>query len=88
MLLYCRVSIRGICHLVFYGLPMYPHLYAEMCNMLQDKKTGRQAENQTCTVLYTRYEAAKLAEMVGTDRATQMINSKKAVHMFVTGENG
>lgn len=39
-------------------------------------------------VLYTKFDVQRLAEIVGTERAGHMINSKKSVHMFVTGENG
>lgn len=80
--------MRGIEQLVFYGLPQYPHFYSELCNMLYDVKTSSRAIDQTCTVLYSKYEVLRLAEIVGTDRAGQIVNSGKSVHMFVTGENG
>jgi len=41
----------------------------------------------TCTVLYSKYDAQKLAAVVGIDRTAQMLQSKKNVHLFVTGEN-
>ena len=85
---YNRVRLRGIKHLVFYGLPQHPQFYSEMCNMLHDVKRKSKGDNQTCTVLYTKFDVQKLAEVVGTDRAGQMINSQKSTHMFVTGENG
>ena len=81
-----RIRLRGIQQLVFYGLPQYPHFYSELCNMLQDMKSS--SLEQTCTVLYSKYEVLRLAEIVGTDRAGQMVHSGKNVHMFVTGENG
>ncbi|XP_060594439.1 U3 small nucleolar RNA-associated protein 25 homolog [Ruditapes philippinarum] len=85
---YKRVKLRGIRHIVFYGLPQYPILYSEMCNMLHDAKSKHRVDNQTCTVIYSKYDAQKLAEIVGTERAGQMVHSQKSVHMFVTGENG
>ncbi|KAL3875210.1 hypothetical protein ACJMK2_038135 [Sinanodonta woodiana] len=87
---YKRYSIRGINHIIFYGLPLYGHFYSELCNMLQDKKkrTGAGVNHQTCTVLYSRYEAQRLSDIIGTDRAAQMLNSDKGIHMFVTGESG
>ena len=73
---------------MFYGLPQYSHFYSELCNMLYDVKSSSRVADQTCTVLYSRYEVLRLAEIVGTERASQMVNSGKNVHMFVTGENG
>ncbi|KAK3581418.1 hypothetical protein CHS0354_016280 [Potamilus streckersoni] len=87
---YRRFRIRGINHIIFYGLPSYGHFYSEMCNMLQEKKkrTNAGVNHQTCTVLYSRYEAQRLSDIIGTDRAAHMLNSDKGIHMFVTGENG
>ncbi|KAL4239096.1 hypothetical protein ACF0H5_003799 [Mactra antiquata] len=83
---YKRYVLRGIRHLVFYSLPQYPHFYSDMCNMLNDVKSKYRQQNQTCTVLYSKFDALRLAEVVGTDRAKQMIYSEKSVHMFVTGD--
>ena len=75
----CRYHLRGIKHLIFYDLPLYAHFYSELCNMLAS------ADNATCTTLYTRYDAHRLAAVVGTDRAGHMLAAEKGVHMFVTG---
>ena len=83
-----RIHVRGAQQLVFYGLPQYPHFYSEVCNMLHDVKKSSTITEQTCTVLYSKYEVLRLAEIVGTDRAGQMVKSGKSVHMFVTGEDG
>ncbi|XP_056021491.1 U3 small nucleolar RNA-associated protein 25 homolog [Ostrea edulis] len=84
---YKRLKLRGIRHIVFYELPRYPHFYSEMCNMLQDSRRQMDKENMTSTVLYSSFDAQRLADIVGTDRAARMINSTKKAHMFVTGEN-
>nr|XP_042711062.1 U3 small nucleolar RNA-associated protein 25 homolog isoform X2 [Chrysemys picta bellii] len=83
---YKRYLIRGIRNLIFYELPTYPHFYSEVCNMLTATASGEEA-TWTCTVLYSKYDAQKLAAVVGVDRAAQMLQSKKNVHLFVTGEN-
>ena len=54
--------------------------------MLQDPKKAQGASNQTCAVIYTKYDVNKLAGVVGTARAAHMVNTEKMVHMFVTGE--
>ncbi|KAM8833307.1 U3 small nucleolar RNA-associated protein 25 homolog [Synchiropus picturatus] len=82
---YKRYTIKGVQNLIFYGLPSFPHFYTEACNMLSAE--GRQAAaSWTCTALYSRYDAHKLAAVVGGQRASQMLGSDKSVHLFVTGE--
>ncbi|KAM9355829.1 U3 small nucleolar RNA-associated protein 25 homolog [Pholidichthys leucotaenia] len=84
---YKRYTIKGIQNVIFYGLPSFPHFYSEVCNMLA---AGNQSEEAswTCTVLYSRYDAHKLAAICGAQRAGQMVSSNKTVHLFVTGEEG
>ncbi|CAL8271524.1 unnamed protein product [Merluccius merluccius] len=83
---YKRHTIRGIHNLLFYGLPTYPHYYSEVCNMLAAGAPAHQA-SWTCTVLFSRYDAHRLATVAGAKRAGQMVNSNKGVHLFVTGED-
>ncbi|XP_064621893.1 U3 small nucleolar RNA-associated protein 25 homolog [Lineus longissimus] len=84
---YRRYKIRGIRHIIFYELPAYPHFYSEICNMLIDAKKDESQENKTCSVIYSRYDAQRLSAVVGTERASYMVNAEKAVHMFVTGDS-
>jgi len=81
-----RFTIRGIHNLVFYGLPTYPYYYSEVCNMLAAGAPA-QGASWTCTVLFSRYDANRLATVVGAKRAGQMLHSNKGVHLFVTGED-
>ncbi|KAM7404033.1 hypothetical protein PAMA_004448 [Pampus argenteus] len=81
---YKRYTIKGIQNLIFYGLPSYPHFYSEVCNMLSASGQGEEA-SWTCTALYSRYDAHKLAAITGAKRAGQMLHSNKTVHLFVTG---
>ncbi|XP_069464604.1 U3 small nucleolar RNA-associated protein 25 homolog [Ambystoma mexicanum] len=83
---YKRYTLKGIRNLIFYELPTYPHFYSEVCNMMKATHRGDEA-TWTCTVLYSKYDAQRLAAVVGADRAAQMLQSKKNVHLFVTGEN-
>jgi len=82
-----RVRIKGIRHLVFYQPPVFPHFYYEMCNLMQEanmnKKIGSMS-NMTVTVLYSKYDVHQLASIVGTERATRMVQSDRSVHMVVT----
>ncbi|KAM9316845.1 U3 small nucleolar RNA-associated protein 25 homolog [Gastrophryne carolinensis] len=82
---YKRYTLKGIRNLIFYELPTYPHFYSEVCNMMKAWNRGEEA-TWTCTVLYSKYDAQRLAAVVGAERAAQMVQSKKNVHLFVTGE--
>ncbi|XP_006888012.1 PREDICTED: digestive organ expansion factor homolog [Elephantulus edwardii] len=82
---YKRYTIKGIRNLIFYELPTYPHFYSEVCNMLKITNRGEEA-TWTCTVLYSKYDAQRLAAVVGVERAAQMLQSTKNVHLFITGE--
>ncbi|XP_066535330.1 U3 small nucleolar RNA-associated protein 25 homolog [Hoplias malabaricus] len=79
---YKRYTIKGVQNLIFYALPTYAHFYSEVCNMLQTSGST----SLTCTALYSRYDTHKLAAITGAERAAQMIQSNKSVHLFVTGE--
>ncbi|KAF0044661.1 hypothetical protein F2P81_003819 [Scophthalmus maximus] len=81
---YKRYTIKGIRNLIFYGLPSFPHFYSEVCNMLSAGVQGEEA-SWTCTALYSRYDAHKLAAISGAQRAGQMLHSNKTVHLFITG---
>jgi U3 small nucleolar RNA-associated protein 25 len=74
---------------VFFQLPQYPHFFSELCNFLrpafQNRKGGGSEGNMTITVLYGRHDAQRLAGAVGTERAVQLLNAEKNVHMFVAG---
>ncbi|XP_073691064.1 U3 small nucleolar RNA-associated protein 25 homolog isoform X2 [Garra rufa] len=84
---YKRYTIKGIHNLIFYGLPTYPHFYSEVCNMLQaGVREGGGSVSFTCTALYTKYDMHRLAAITGADRTAQMLQSKKTVHLFITGE--
>ncbi|XP_008196323.2 U3 small nucleolar RNA-associated protein 25 homolog [Tribolium castaneum] len=83
-----RVRVKGIRHLVFYQPPTFPHFYYEMCNLMQEanmnKKIGS-LSNMTVNVIYSKYDVHRLAAIVGTERATKMLQSERNVHMMVTG---
>ncbi|XP_038075250.1 digestive organ expansion factor homolog [Patiria miniata] len=77
-----RYKIKGIHNLIFYQLPSHPQFYSELCNILQAQH-GTTEDN--CSILYTRYDAQKLAAVVGSNRCGHMLSSDKDVHLLVTG---
>jgi len=80
-----RLTIKGIRHLIFYQLPLNPHFFSEMCNLQQEEfqnKRGGTKHNMSCTVLYTKYDACRLIQSVGTDKAATMIKANNDKHKF------
>ncbi|XP_011872230.1 PREDICTED: digestive organ expansion factor homolog [Vollenhovia emeryi] len=78
-----RTRIKGIRHLIFYQLPTYPHFYSEMCNLMdnlyQNPRSGTEF-NMSVTVVYNKFDAITLAQIVGQNRAAKMIESESKVH--------
>nr|KAG5711361.1 hypothetical protein BaRGS_006058 [Batillaria attramentaria] len=62
---YRRFKLRGLKHIIFYELPQYAHFYSEMCNLLEDpgRISAISTDTLTCTVIFSKYEAHKLAEV-------------------------
>ena len=86
---YKRYAIKGIRHLIFYQIPIYPKIFAEMCNLMQSSYQNRKGGsdgNMSCTVLYNKYDIQRLTSVVGSDKANFMIKSEKNTHMFMPGE--
>ncbi|XP_011697146.1 PREDICTED: digestive organ expansion factor homolog [Wasmannia auropunctata] len=78
-----RTRIKGIRHLIFYQLPTYPHFYSEMCNLMdnlyQNPRSGTEL-NMSVTVIYNKFDAITLAQIVGENKAVAMIESESKVH--------
>ncbi|XP_033647113.1 digestive organ expansion factor homolog isoform X2 [Asterias rubens] len=77
-----RYKLKGIRNIVFYQLPTYPKFYSEICNMVESRQT---TVEHNCSIVYTRYDAQKLAGVVGSSRCGHMLSSDKDTYMLVTG---
>ena len=84
-----RYRIKGIKNIIFYELPLYSTFYSEILNHMDTwhSHSDSQVNPVTCTVLYTKSNALRLAGVVGTNRCAHMISSDQQVHMFVTGDD-
>ncbi|KAF2343929.1 Digestive organ expansion factor predicted [Trinorchestia longiramus] len=84
---YKRPVIKGVRHLIFYALPSFCHFFSEMCNMLmgslQNKSAPRSQRQMrsSITVLYQRSDVTRLASVMGSSTAKELLASNKAVHM-------
>lgn len=82
-----RITLKGIRHIVFYGLPNFPHYYPEMCNMMNNTnllKSKKVLGNFTVTSLYNQSDVHLLAAIVGTEKAHSMLESPRDVHQMFT----
>ncbi|CAJ0831211.1 2586_t:CDS:2 [Entrophospora sp. SA101] len=72
-----RHFIRGIRHLIFYALPDHPQFYLELLNSLDTNPASGSdtTSNNTCKVLFMKYDQLRLERIVGSDRINRMISS-------------
>ncbi|ESN97087.1 hypothetical protein HELRODRAFT_102264 [Helobdella robusta] len=84
---YHRYRIRGVHHIIFYDLPVNSHFYPELCNMMFDNKCNRSSIDQSCLVVYSRYDAIKLVGVVGDERASLMIQAHRDTHLLMSGDS-
>lgn len=85
---YRRHRIKGVRHLVMYGPPVFPNFYPEMVNLManenQNRKDGVDPSTMTVTVLYTMFDSYYLSEILGTQRASSIIQAPRSVYRFTT----
>ncbi|CAF3672910.1 unnamed protein product [Adineta steineri] len=92
---YHRYRIKGIRHILFYDLPSYGNFYPEIVHFLtlphvEEKKTtittttrtNQTVEPSTCTALYAKEDALKLAYVLGQSAVTDLLTSDKNTHLF------
>ncbi|RVE50077.1 hypothetical protein evm_005283 [Chilo suppressalis] len=84
-----RFRIKGIRHIIFYQPPTYPHFYSEICNLMQEcnqNKYGGSECNMSVTVLYSQYDAPRVASILGVKRLTSALHDDQRVHVYMTGD--
>ena len=85
-----RHQIKGITHLVFYGLPEHADFYPDLIHMVKDSRSNDalpEDQNQinspaSCLVLYTKYNAHEMERIVGTENCARMIQGTKNTYLF------
>ena len=73
---------------MFYELPYFAQFYSEIINYMDTAslESGGETNATSSVVLYSKFDAHKLARVVGSQRCQQMLASQQTVHMFVTGD--
>ncbi|WCJ42251.1 hypothetical protein M5689_023071 [Euphorbia peplus] len=73
---YRRYKMRGVQNLIVYSLPERKEFYPEVVSMLEE------ADNTTCTVLFSKFDQLRLERIVGTSSAKRMLASEKDLFLF------
>ncbi|KAI9003180.1 hypothetical protein BC832DRAFT_560139 [Gaertneriomyces semiglobifer] len=71
-----RYRIKGVKHVVFYGLPDNAEYYPELLNMVEQSADGK------CTVLFNHFDRLKLERIVGSKRVQHMVKGEKEAWIF------
>ncbi|CAG0893063.1 unnamed protein product [Cyprideis torosa] len=83
---YHRYVIKGVQRVIFYTPPMFPHLFTEICNLcttaLQNTKSSK--TNPSITVYFTKFDALRLAGIVGKEKTASLLASDRSSVSFVT----
>jgi U3 small nucleolar RNA-associated protein 25 len=85
---FSRHAIKGIRHLVFFGLPERADFYSGLVNEL-NKGMNRDDDDDvnaptSVLALFTKYEAHALERTVGKQHCDRMIKGEKQTYMFVS----
>ena len=75
-----RYHIRGIRHIIFYGLPSYSQFYPELLNMLEEAED--QSEPISVISLFSKVDACQLEGVIGSKRAKHIQKTDKPTYLF------
>ena len=87
-----RHVIKGVRHLIFFGVPEHSHFYSDHVNLIQtvvplgggdtEEVVDRATTVASCLVLFTKYDAHSLERIVGSANCNRMVSSEKTTFMF------
>ena len=85
---FSRHAIKGVRHLIFFGLPEISKFYTGLVNELNkglDRNIDSDMDTPTSVLaLYTKYEAHSLERIVGKQHCDRMVKGEKQTFMFVS----
>lgn len=85
-----RYQIKGVRHLIFYGIPEHSDFYAGLINNLNsglkresdDEEDMDMSARLSCLSVFTKYDALALERIVGTEHCNRMTKGDKSSYMF------
>jgi U3 small nucleolar RNA-associated protein 25 len=86
---FLRHKIKGVRHLILFGLPEHSDFYPGLANIINEGLEGADAEMGTdeyisSLALFTKYEAHALERIVGTSLSNRMVKGEKSTFVFVS----
>jgi U3 small nucleolar RNA-associated protein 25 len=81
---FSRHMIKGVRHLILYGLPEHGEFYSGLVNMLNaglDQEDDMDAST-SCLTVFTKFDALALERIVGNEHCSRMIKGEKSSYMF------
>ena len=85
---FSRHTIRGVRHLIFFGLPEISQFYSGLVNELNkglDRNIDSDVDSPTSVLaLFTKYEAHSLERIVGKQHCDRMVKGDTQTFMFVS----
>ena len=83
-----RHAIRGVRHVIWYGLPSDPSVYHQVIDWCHDEETqtrhSKAVPESSVLTLYTSYEALALERIVGHSHCSRMTKGNKKTFFFAT----
>ena len=84
---FLRHKIKGVRHVIFFGLPEYAEFYPGVVNMLDNGMSEWDEEDVTrmplsSLALFTKYDAHQLERIVGAGNADRMLRGDKSSFLF------
>lgn len=84
---FLRHKIKGVRHLIFFGLPEHAEFYSDLVNVINEGLDDSDIDSETvadCIALFTKYEAHSLERIVGTQQSSRMIKGEKSSFLFIS----
>jgi U3 small nucleolar RNA-associated protein 25 len=90
-----RHNIKGVRHLVFFGMPEDALFYSDHVNLLNEVDTNTSSSSSSstgvvdnngtsCLALFTKYDAHALERIVGSSNSRRMVQSEKETFLFTS----
>lgn len=84
---FLRHKIKGVRHVIFFGLPEYAEFYPGIVNMLHNGLSEWEVDDVTrmplsSLNLFTKYDAHQLERIVGAKNTDKMIKGERSSFLF------
>ncbi|OAF70770.1 hypothetical protein A3Q56_01468 [Intoshia linei] len=81
LMFYKRLQLKGIMNVFFYQLPLIPHIFTQICNIMK-WKMEKDLTSTVCKIstLWCKYDQIRLKNVCGPQLSNLLIQSDKEIH--------